>query len=71
MGVNIARFYRRERLQFDCEIVTPMFLGNSRQEAELRAAPFKGLLRYWWRVANGYKYADHRSEEHTSELQSH
>ncbi len=53
MTINIARFYKRERLELDCKIITPMFLGNASQEAELRAAPFKGLLRYWWRVANG------------------
>ena len=57
MGVNIARFYKREQWVLDCEIITPMFLGNSNQEAELRAAPFKGLLRYWWRVAGGSNYA--------------
>ncbi len=59
MGINIARFYKREEWQLDCEIITPMFLGNSDQEAELRAAPFKGLLRYWWRVANGRNFAAH------------
>ncbi|MEZ0329695.1 MAG: type III-B CRISPR module RAMP protein Cmr1 [Dissulfuribacterales bacterium] len=58
MTINIARFYKRERMKFDCEIITPMFLGNSNQEAELRAAPFKGLLRYWWRVAEGHRYVD-------------
>lgn len=57
MTINIARFYKREKLELDCEIITPMFLGNASQEAELRAAPFKGLLRYWWRVAEGGKYA--------------
>ena len=57
MGVSIARFYKREEITLDCEIITPMFLGNARQEAELRAAPFKGLLRYWWRVANGSNFA--------------
>ncbi len=56
MKVNIARYYKRERIQLDCEIITPMFLGNANQEAELRAAPFKGLLRYWWRVANGLRH---------------
>lgn len=56
MKVNIARYYKQERLKLDCEIITPMFLGNSTQEAELRAAPFKGLLRYWWRVAEGDCY---------------
>jgi len=57
MTIKIARFYKREKLELDCEIITPMFLGNASQEAELRAAPFKGLLRYWWRVAEGGKYA--------------
>jgi CRISPR-associated protein Cmr1 len=28
-----------------------MFLGNANGEAEWRAAPFKSLLRYWWRVS--------------------
>lgn len=56
MAINISRFYRRERLKLECEIITPMFLGNANQEAELRAGPFKGLLRYWWRVANGCFY---------------
>ncbi len=54
MKINIGRFLNRERFTLECEIVTPMFLGNARQEAELRAAPFKGLLRYWWRVAEGF-----------------
>ena len=59
MPINIARFYKREQWKLDCEIITPMFLGNASQDAELRAAPFKGMLRYWWRVANGTKYTDH------------
>jgi CRISPR-associated protein Cmr1 len=59
MPVIISRFYKREKLELDCEIITPMFLGNASQEAELRAAPFKGLLRYWWRVAEGAQFADH------------
>lgn len=57
MAVNIARFYKRERFELDCEIITPMFLGNASQEAELRTAPFKGVLRYWWRVAEGANHA--------------
>ena len=56
MGIAISRFYKQEKLTFDCEIITPMFLGNASQEAELRAAPFKGLLRYWWRVAEGHRF---------------
>ena len=59
MAVNISRFYKQERLDVQCEIITPMFLGNANQDAELRSAPFKGLLRYWWRVAQGRQYADY------------
>lgn len=56
MAINISRFYGRERMELDCEILTPMFLGGADQNAELRAASFKGLLRYWWRVAAGYRF---------------
>lgn len=56
MAINISRFYGRERIELDCEILTPMFLGGADQNAELRAASFKGLLRYWWRVAAGYRF---------------
>ena len=59
MAINISRFYQRECLKLECEIVTPMFLGNAQQEAELRSAPFKGLLRYWWRVARGQRYEEY------------
>jgi CRISPR-associated protein Cmr1 len=47
---GLERYYNRKKLKLDCEIVTPMFLGNAEQEAEWRSAPFKGLLRYWFRV---------------------
>ncbi|MBI5967394.1 MAG: hypothetical protein HY882_06010 [Deltaproteobacteria bacterium] len=51
---GIARHFRRTKIDLQCEIVTPMFLGNASQDAELRAAPFKAQLRYWWRVAYGH-----------------
>jgi len=54
MNICVSRYYRREQLNLECEIITPMFLGNANQEAELRAAPFKGLLRYWWRVIHAH-----------------
>ena len=66
MAINISRFYGRERMELDCEILTPMFLGGADQNAELRAASFKGLLRYWWRIASGFRFhsaADLYSEE--------
>lgn len=46
----MERYYQRVRHELTCRIITPMFLGDAQQEAEWRAAPFKGLLRYWWRV---------------------
>ena len=57
MAINISRFYGRERIELDCEIITPMFLGGADQNAELRAASFKGLLRYWWRIAYGKQFS--------------
>jgi len=56
MAINISRFHGREKIELDCEILTPLFLGGADQNAELRAASFKGLLRYWWRVASGYQF---------------
>lgn len=46
----VNRYYQRKPLRLSCRTVTPMFLGNADQDAEWRAAPFKALLRYWWRV---------------------
>jgi CRISPR-associated protein Cmr1 len=56
MAVSIARWYKRERLELTAEFITPAFLGNWEQKSELRAAPFKSLLRYWWRVVDGHRY---------------
>ncbi len=56
MAINISRFHGRERIELDCEIITPMFMGGSDQNAELRAASIKGLLRYWWRVSSGWQF---------------
>lgn len=47
------RFYKRQKWTLDCEVVTPMFLGNAEQKAEWRSEPFKGLMRFWWRVSQG------------------
>lgn len=46
----LLRYYKGEEITLDCEVITPMFLGNADQQAEWRAAPFKAMLRYWWRV---------------------
>ena len=44
------RYFKRKRIEVDCEVITPMFLGNANQEAEWRPEPLKGLFRYWWRI---------------------
>ncbi len=54
----ITRFHDTETLQVSVEFLTPTFLGGADQNAELRAAPFKNLLRQWWRVAVGSRHAD-------------
>ena len=54
----VSRYIKEETdtLQADVEFITPAFLGGADGNAELRAAPFKGMLRYWWRILYGAKY---------------
>jgi CRISPR-associated protein Cmr1 len=47
----ITRFHGIERLEAQVEFLTPTFLGGANQNAELRSAPFKNLLRQWWRIS--------------------
>lgn len=49
----ITRFHGVEKLDVTVEFLTPTFLGGADQNAELRSAPFKNLIRQWWRVVNG------------------
>ena len=53
MNDPMYRYYKTREAVLACESVTPMFLGNADQEAEWRAAPFKSLFRYWWRLTQG------------------
>ena len=62
--MSYLRYYKREKITLQCRTVTPMFLGNAHQEAELRSAPFKALFRYWWRVTqHGLSADDLRKRE--------
>ncbi|WP_028317842.1 RAMP superfamily CRISPR-associated protein [Desulfobulbus elongatus] len=54
----ITRYYNTTTLHLTVEFLTPTFLGGADQNAELRTAPFKNLLRQWWRVAVGSKKKD-------------
>lgn len=41
------------QVTFECEVITPMFLGNANpREAELRPPSIKGAMRFWWRAMN-------------------
>ncbi len=40
------------RLVLKFEILTPLFMGDADQMPEFRPPTFKGLLRYWYRVAH-------------------
>lgn len=55
----ITRYHNMEELRLTVEFLTPTFLGGADQNAELREAPFKNLLRQWWRVAVGSRLANH------------
>lgn len=53
MLINIARFIDREPAKFKLEVLTPMFLGGANGDSELRPAPLKNSIRYWWRITQG------------------
>jgi len=63
LDFNYLRHYNTERLTFDVEVLTPMFLGGADMNAELRGASFKGVLRYWWRMLNPGLKADELFEK--------
>jgi CRISPR-associated protein Cmr1 len=67
--MNISRFIntKNELIQCEVEFVTPAFLGGADQSTELRTAPFKAALRWWWRVLFGAQYGD-KIYEKESEL---
>lgn len=47
----ISRFKDVERREYECEVVTPLFLGGADpKKAELRTPPVKASMRFWWRA---------------------
>lgn len=68
MSNGFMRYYKRERVTAECEILTPMFLGGADQSAQWRVAPFKALLRKWWRVAHGQGLKQDELYQKESEL---
>lgn len=56
MTFYISRFKNMDSVEFDLEVVTPMFLGGANTtDAELRVPSIKGMLRFWWRATCGIK----------------
>lgn len=53
MNVNRYTKQTNTELRFDVEFITPTFLGGADGNAEIRTAPFKSLIRRWWRITNG------------------
>jgi CRISPR-associated protein Cmr1 len=41
-----------QRVSFECEVITPMFLGGAEQQPELRAPSIKGAMRWWFRATD-------------------
>jgi CRISPR-associated protein Cmr1 len=47
----ITRFKDIEKREYECKVVTPLFLGGADpQKAELRVPPIKAAMRFWWRA---------------------
>lgn len=54
--IDVSRYTDTVELVFDIEFITPAFLGGADGDAEIRTAPFKNGIRYWWRILYGAKY---------------
>ena len=52
--MDVSRYVDTTELKFEVEFITPCFLGGADGNAEIRVAPFKNLIRRWWRIANGH-----------------
>jgi len=62
-AVDVSRYTNTKRITFDCEVLTPMFLGGADGQAELRSASFKALMRFWWRAIYANNYAEMKTQE--------
>ena len=66
MTFYILRFKNMSSVEFDLEVVTPMFLGGANNtEAELRVPSIKGMLRFWWRAACGIESLEKMKKKET------
>ena len=64
MTFYISRFKNMDSVEFDLEIVTPMFLGGANNtDAELRVPSIKGMLRFWWRATYGIESLEKMKKE--------
>lgn len=56
--MDVSRYVNTTDLHLDVEFITPAFLGGWNGNAEIRTAPFKHGIRYWWRILYGAKYGN-------------
>lgn len=66
--IDVSRYVDAAELKFEVEFVTPAFLGGADSNAEIRTAPFKEGIRYWWRILYGAKYFDSGKLKETEDL---
>jgi len=52
-----------EKIIFECETITPMFLGGADGKPELRPPTIKAAMRFWWRALNADKPLKKLKEE--------
>jgi len=45
---------KTKTITFNCEIVTPMFIGDATGGSELRPPAIKAALRFWWRAMHAH-----------------
>ena len=64
MTFYISRYKNMDSMEFNLEVVTPMFLGGANTtDAELRVPSIKGMLRFWWRATCGIESLEEMKKE--------
>jgi len=64
---NIENLIKINKYHFDCEVISPLFLGNANQKPEIRTQSINGVLRWIFRILsnqqNEYKIFGTTSNE--------
>jgi CRISPR-associated protein Cmr1 len=66
----INKILKENQYNIECEVITPLFMGNATQQPELREQSINGILRWYFRIAGGSKETENNIFGSTSNKSS-